>query len=586
MNRLRGIGRAAVPAVLALGWLAVAAPAAGKPKPKPRPPPTTAQPQPQPQAARTSIDVAVVQVAGTQAYVQPGESGGVHRGAKVTINGREYPVVQATASFAVIEVGDQPPHEQDKGRSTVVGEEAEKPAELPPPRPVTTWEHAWPEAAAPASTQTPRFVPLGGQERNRQLDVSLALLVGGIVPLGQRGAGISETELNARIHAEPFAAPAAFDVDASFLGWLAADLSSRAGSSARPLLWVRQATFSYGSGGWLGSVGRMRYAAATLGTLDGARVQAPLGSGFSMGAFGGFLPNPLGGEPSLDAQRFGVETTYSRPDLDLRPEAALVLHGSTFNGSLDERRASGVFALYPGLARLSGHFEVSNFDPNNPWKAKSIELTAAGVDASVRKGIFELGGRFDIQQPIRSRWLASFLPASWFCRTVPAAGAPPNPEPCDGSVSTIAVGTVDTGIDVDHFSVVVGGTTTGDLTQTGGAPHIYGGFATGRVLRIAKILRLDASGSYSKSTYIDMFAASGGPGLTLFDDNLDMSVYYRHASLQYRAFPTTLTQEGIGGAFMLFPTSVLLFTLQGEAVTGSDVQALLLFGSVVWHPRL
>ena len=56
-----------------------------------------------------------------------------------------------------------------------------------------------------------------------------------------------------------------------------------------------------------------------------------------------------------------------------------------------------------------------------------------------------------------------------------------------------------------------------------------GGFATGRVVRIAKIARVETSGSYSDATYLQMLGASGGPGLTLFSNTLDVSGYYRYA---------------------------------------------------------
>lgn len=575
--------------------------AAPKPKPKPKPPVTPPPERPpaghekpthekpaheKPASAASGIPVTVVEVAATQAYLQPGASGGVHRGSKVTIGHKQYTVLQTTAAYAVVDFGRESLREQEKGTATVVTEEEDKAAELAKPRPLATWEHAWTEAESPALAQTPRFVPLGGAERDRRYDVRLSTAFGALVPFG-RGAGIGRVEINTRIHAEPFSAPLAFDLDLSVQRWFAPGLDNRNGSGARPTVWLREALVGYGTGGWYAGLGRMRYAAATLGTLDGARVRAPLGAGFGIGAFGGVLPEPLNGSPSLVAQRFGVEASYSRPDAELRPEAALVFHGSMFDGKLDERRMSAVFGLYPGLTRIGGHAEVSSFDKDNPWKASSIELTAAGLDASVRAGIFQFGGRFDLRQPIRSRWLASFLPATWFCRTTPApAGSPPGtPDPCDGSVSTRALGALDAGIEVGNVRVTVGATTIGDLTQTGGAPDMKGGFAAGRVVRIAKVLRIDASANYSTATYIDMFGGSAGPGVTLFDEVLDLGAYYRYGGLTYRSVSTGFTQHGIGGTAMLFPTSELVFTMQGEGIAGDDVSALMLFGTAMWRPR-
>jgi hypothetical protein len=246
---------------------------------------------------------------------------------------------------------------------------------------------------------------------------------------------------------------------------------------------------------------------------------------------------------------------------------------------------SGVFAIYPGRSRFGGHVAISSFDSNNPWGASAIELTAAGLDASTRLGPISLGARADMLQPDRSRWLASYLPLSWFCRTVPAPGGAPGPDVCDGSVSTRAIGAVDAGLELGPFSLVLGGTKIGDLTQTGGAPDMTGGFAAGRLVHIARILRLDASASYSHATFLDLISSSGGPGVTLFGDALDFSTYYRNSRVEYRALPTTIVQQGVGGTIMFFPSSVVLFTAQGEATEGDDVRAFLFYGTAMWRPR-
>jgi hypothetical protein len=561
---------------------AVAAPP-HKPRSKrpPPPPPTTATATAT--SAPRSIDVTVIQLAGTQAYLRPGSRGGVLRGAKVAINHKEYAVVQTTDSFAVIDVGNEPPHEQDRGRASVVGSEEEKPKELVKPQPLSNWEHAWSKAEAPANSQRPRFVPLGNGEGDRRWDVRFSAISGGSIPLGEPRSGIAYAEFNARVHAEPFASSTMLDLDVSLQRWFAANLDARDGGEARPVLWLRELLVSHGAGHWFGSLGRMRYAASTLGTLDGARVRTRLGDGFAVGAFVGLLPNPLSDKPSLDAQRFGVEANYSRPEIDLRPEAALVVHGSTFGGRLDERRVSGTFALYPGLSRLGGYFEITNFDANNPWKASAIALTAAGLDASMRSGIFQFGGRLDLRQPERSRWLASFLPTSWFCRTVPTTVA--GGEACDGSVSTRALAAVDASMQIGHVSLTVGGTTTHDLSQTGGAPDMTGGFATGRVVRIAKVARVDVSGSYSRATYLDILDGSVGPGVTLLGEALDVSSYYRIARLRYRPVNTSLVEQGVGATAEIFPSSEMVFAVQSEVMGGSDAKAFLFFGMATWRPR-
>jgi hypothetical protein len=582
---LEGVAVGALVGLAALGTTVAAGAAKAKPKP-------TAPQKPAPASSTTIapsglIAVAVVETAGSRAYVQPGATAGVLRSATVTVRGKEYPVIESSDSFAVVEMGDEPLREQDKGWANPVAQEEQKPVELPKPRPLDTWKQAWSSEPAPADAQEPRFVPLGEAERSRRFDVRFTLAGGGVIPLGgQVGSSLGEAEFNMRLHAEPLEAPLALDVDASLERWVAPDLATRVGASTRPVLFVRELLASDTLGSLYAGIGRMPYAASTLGSLDGVRVTSGVGSGLSIGAFGGLLPNPLSGAPSSDAQRFGVEARYTRPDFDLRPEAALVLHGSTFDGRLDERRVSGLFGFYPGASRLGGYFEVSGFDANNPWKAGAVELTAAGVDQSIRLGPFEIGGRFDIRQPERSRWLATFLPTSWFCTTVPAPGSNPiAPESCTGSVDTRATGEVDVGVTVDNVSLVVGGLTVTDLTQTA-EPNMLGGFATARVLRIDRVLRLELSGNYSRSTYVNLSGGTAGPGLTLLDDKLDVSGYFRMNVLKYASDNMSLLQDGIGGNIVILPSSEVLFTLQVEGIAGGDARAFTTFGTVTWRPRL
>jgi hypothetical protein len=561
--------------------LAASSASAAKPKhkpPEPKPPPPPVHP--------TSIDVSVVEVAGGRAFLQPGAKGGVHKSAIVTINGKEHHVLDVTDSYAVIDLQDGPVHEKDKGRASIV-EEQETAKQLPPTHPLSTWEHAWAPEQPPSEQQTPQFVPLGEASRSRKYDVVLAFSAGGNVPFsGQPGASIGFVELDARVHAEPFSVPAAFDFDGALRFWAADDLSTRVGGTTRSYLWIRQLLASYGNvNGWYAGLGRMQYAASTLGTLDGLRLQANLGGGFTLAAFGGFLPNPLGGELSVDAERFGVEARYYRPDLKLRPEGAVVVHGSMFQGHPDERRVSAMFGVYPGHTRIGGHVEVSNFDADNPWKANPVEITAAGLDESVRFGAFELGSRIDFIEPERSKWLASYLPASWFCRTVPSPGTPTTSEPCDGASSMRALGSLNLGVSKGMVSATLGATASGDVSH-GTEPRVIGGFFSGRVVRIAKVLRFELSGSYSNATYVNMFGGTVGLGVTVLHDAIDLSAYYRRAELQYASNDTYLEQNGFGGTMTLFPASTVMATVQTEAITGNDVNALWVFGTLVWRPRL
>lgn len=592
MRTLLRIARV-VSVTVAFSAAAGAAPRKGRPRPaEPRtnattPAPAVATPAPARRTPGTSVDVTVTEIAGGQAYLKPGTAGGVLRGAKVSLRGKPFTVVQATSTFAVIDIAEDAVRENDRGQAVVVNEEEEKPTQLPAPQPLARWERAWPEPEPPASRQTPKYVPLSIDERDKRWDIRFSTLTASIIPLGSRGESLTRAEINARIHAEPFSAPFAFDADVSVQRWFAPNIDARQGSESRPMIWVREFLATYGSrGGVMGSVGRMRYASSMLGTLDGARVTIPAGAGFSVSAFGGALPHPLSGAPALVAQRLGIETTYARPDTELRPEAALTLHGSTFDGDLDERRISAMVGVYPGHTRVGGHAEVSQFSSDNPWKASPVELTAAGVDASTRLGVFRLGGRLDVRQPVRSRWLLSYLPLSWFCRTTPDPAAPTGPEICDGTVSTRAMAAADAGFDAGPVSLTVGATQSGDLTQGDSAPTMTGGFAAGRIVRIGGIARVDVSATYGAATMAETRSLTFGPGVSLFADRLDLGAYYRYAVVAYRSDRASLTQSAVGGTILLLPSSIVLATVQAEAMKGDDANALLVLASLVWRPRL
>ena len=136
-----------------------------------------------------------------------------------------------------------------------------------------------------------------------------------------------------------------------------------------------------------------------------------------------------------------------------------------------------------------------------------------------------------------------------------------------------------------NLSLVVGGLTVTDLT-TKTDPNMVGGFATARLVRIDRFLRVEASANDSRSSYVDMWGGSAGPGVSLLDDALDVSAYYRLAVLTYSASNGSLVQHGVGGTVVILPSSEMLFTVQGEGMTGGDTRYLTVFGTVMWRPNL
>ena len=105
-------------------------------------------------------------------------------------------------------------------------------------------------------------------------------------------------------------------------------------------------------------------------------------------------------------------------------------------------------------------------------------------------------------------------------------------------------------------------------------------------MKIGQLLRVEGSANVSTGTYLDMYGGTLGPGVTLFDDTLDLSAYYRLAVLQYRADDSSLAQNGFGGILAVFPNATVFLTFQGEAIVGDDASVLSLFGTATWRPTL
>jgi hypothetical protein len=533
------------------------------------------------------VDVTVVEVGGGNAYLKPGGAAGVRRGSAVTIERHDYIVTSSTANFAVIELGDKPsPREQAHGQASTISEAEDEAKQLPAPRPLEELRNQWTAWQPPADSQHPKPVPLGMADRNHRYDIMVYGYSGGLVSLDGRGGGYLRAEVGMRAHVEPLARyPLQLDIDGSGQRWFGSGIYDRAGD--RPTLRVRELQVGYGDRTrYFAGLGRIRYAASTLGALDGLRVHAPLGGGFSAAAFGGVLPDPSDGELRTDSQRFGTELLLSKPEVGLRPEAALVVHGSTYDGKLDERRLSAIAGIYPGQSRIGTYAELSAFDKTNPWGVNPFELTAAGVDARANIGILQLGIHGDMRQQERSRYIAAFLPPSWFCLRVAGnpAAVPPAPDTCDPRATTLYQLSADAGITLDRFSIFVGGTGSTNLAR-GDAPSQAGAFASARVLRIARVFRLEATGTASTGTFLDMFSGAGGPGVSLLGDRLDASLYYRRTVLEYRV-GGTLNGNAVGGYLTLIPQRDFIASLQAEGSKGDDFSALMGALVLIWRPRL
>lgn len=523
--------------------------------------------------ART-IEVEVVELAGKRAYITPGERAGLRRGDAVRLGKARLRVVAASADSALLETRGRRLRVGQRGRARVQRTQTQAVATREKPTPLAAFAGLWDTKSLPATGQTPTYVPLGQPSQTvgaTRLQVSL----GGAarIPTGGDAAPIYRSSLRARLSVEPFVeVPLAFDADLSAQLWLASDLAARPGRASRPLARVHTLTARYGHrDGLHGMLGRLRYAAAGLGALDGLRVQTPLAlDGLSLSAFGGAVPDPLDGTPDPQTARFGGELAYADPTSALSPRLSLSAHGSRYRGELDERRLFAEGGVAPGAGHVGGYAQVSFFDADNPWNAPSSELTAAGAHAGVRLGALHADVRLDLQRPERSLWLAAVLPQAWLCIPRPA---PPSdaPEACYGD-EVRYLGQLALGLSLERVSIDLGisasRTAHADAEQNSA-------FASLRLLRILERVRADVSLSASDGSLFRTAALTLSPGLAASED-LDISLRYRPAIARYAADLAWFIEHAVGASVRLTARPGLSFSLDADAVQGRDVRLLLI----------
>jgi len=527
------------------------------------------------------VTVKVVDVGGGRAYLTPGEAAGVGVGSVVVFRDRRYRVVGATGENAVVEM---------KGRELRVGMSGRAEAKarrsasksLPPPKPLSAYENQWPEPVRPATTQNPDYVPLGGGSEEGRIDLSVSTDVGGTLALSE-GESYGRASLRTRLHAEPFEQPVFFDVDAAVQSWFGGNIGDRPGSSSRPLFAVRDLQFGYGTlqSAQVG-MGRLPFVAVGVGQLDGVRVRSPSWKGFSIGAFGGTVPNPLDYKPTLDTSRFGVQVAYQNESLAAQPIVGLSAHVSIFEGELDERRLNLEFDVFPGTARVAGHFELALHDEVNPWLAPRAEVSAAGLDASIRFGLFQLGGRFDMRLPERSLWLTAYLPLGYLCNTAPDPASSTGDEVvCVNSNDQRYFGGLDASWTFSRLALHAGANLV--HSQTADEFEQLAGYLQLRVFRIADIMWTDLSLAAYARSFISDYAARLSAGVDIGRIG-EVSAYYRVSLNKYDAAPDNYLQHSAGGILYFALGHDLDLGVRVDGMFGEDVRVLVLGSNLTWRP--
>lgn len=588
----RFLGPSARPALCALAALSLGAPALLHAQPQRQPGQSGDKPE---QGAQRTIELRVIEVAGGRAYVQPGEDAGLRVGQDVVIDGRRYRVVAIESDHAVIDVGDRRLREGERGRAQVSTRSAAGSA-LERPVPLSELEGQWTPPVRPAEQQNPQRVPLGagggGSGRYR-----LAVLAGAAswMPLIDDAEPVVHATLGARIHAEPWQEqPFSFDADVAVSLWLGEDLdtdlstgTAALGASSRPVVRVRELAAQYGDTTTpiIAGLGRLRYAAMTLGLLDGVRLAAPRLGNLRVAAFGGVVPDTLDGAPAFDHRRFGVEALYHAPRSSWQPFLSVVAHGSQFDGELDERRVSTYASAFRGPLAMTAYGELSMFDEDNPWGASQLELTAAGVDASVRYGNTRFGARLDMRTPERSYWLASLLPPSWLCTAIPQAPGSPLPEPCTGHRDLRYAAAADVRVDLGRTSVS-GGASLLSLSS-GESIDAASGFADVQVRELVGPYRASVGVYATHAAFVDSVAvhtSAGGPVPSL--EAVDLSLFYRPAFLIYSASVEGILDHRFGVDMVYTPSPRLDLALTLEGMAGKDITGVGGFATAVWRPAL
>ncbi len=523
--------------------------------------------------AAPRIDVKVLDVSGGMAYIEPGEDAGLRVGTPVSFRGFAVKVVAVSQKSAAVELGKATVSVGDRGSAQVVTRAAASVERLPPPRPLSAFRGQWRAARLPASSQSPRPVPLGRSGGVGVVRGALFAQAELVQPKG--GDAFATGWLGARVSVEPLARPAGLDAEGALLLWAGDGLAGP--DAVHRLGRVRELRLRWGTAGDPRvALGRLRWASMLAGPLDGVRVAAPL-AGASLAAWGGTIPDEISGRPSTDSSSFGVEVAYDRPDRPLRPRAVLSALGTTFAGALDERKLAAEVGVEGEHAAAGGHLELSSFPGADPWNAPTVELSAAGAELAATSGGARAALGLGARRPERSRRLASLLPPEWLCRLEP--GPPGEVESCASaplsSEASLTTGWRRRSLDLDA-GVSAYHVTGGDLGLE------VTGFASAAVRDIAGRGRIQLDGDAGRIDFVDWVGGGGALGSDILRDRLDVSARYHLTLLRYPASVEDGFEHRAGARAHLQLSSTDL-TADGEVVRGGGADALIALVSAIWR---
>lgn len=520
-------------------------------------------------ASAERIHVKVIDVAGDLAYITPGATAGLVPGSKVGFGSITATIVEVTANNASIKLAGFTVAVGQSGSADVASGAARARPSGTPLR-ATPVTGVWPELITPAQVQKVRRVPLGRVDRgNSHLH---ATLIGGGYGAVASDSRTGDAEARAIASWDMVAdRPFALDVDAS-----ARVFSEGYDRRLRVPVFVRSAQLRYGSAADPRfAIGRLRYAATAIGMLDGARGSLRWGA-LQLGAFGGIVPDPVSGKPDTSASRFGVEAAYDAPTAAWRPRIAAIASGSTWQGKLDERRLVIDVSAANSSTAVFGWAEAQSFVADNPWGARTVELTGAGASAQWHRRGARIGATLDFLRPERSLRLAAVLPPEWLCTPVAVVGDGSG-QACRGGDYTVT-GTLSAGarfgpLTVDAYGMV--GRTHLVETTLDRSGYLRSEFA------IAKH-RLIAASSAGKAGFVSWNSAEGGVGTHILPP-LDFAVRYRADLLDYVSSTGPVLQHSVVVDAWYALRGNLDLTLSAFGTLAPDREALALFTTFVWR---
>ncbi len=512
-------------------------------------------------AAADRVAVKVIDVAGDTIYVEPGRSAGLAAGVVVRIGERDLVVVDSTANTAALRATEVAIG--DTGSAEVTAGATKRPA----PRALEAFRDQWPPAQLPAATQQITAVPLGGSSATAQLaffaTTASTLDKGGIAGQAEARVVSSFAILDDR--------PLGADLDAS-----ARVFSDGYNKQERTPFFVQAAQLRYGNPLDPSLLfGRLRYAATSVGMLDGGRVATHAGN-FELAAFGGLVPDPVSGKPDTSATRFGVEAIYDRASSAWQPRIAIAAHGSTWEGQLDEERLSIDASASHGPTHLASWAELQAFQSDNPWGAPAIDVTGAGASAEWRSASAHLGADITFLRPERSLRLAAALPDDWLCARAPKPGDVL--EACKGDDFWLA-SSASAGLRGASWSLDAVGSLgeTESITRSVDSSGYVRGELRGKPWRYFVAL----SGGHVN--FADWEAIELGVGIAP-SARFDASLAYRPERLDYVAATGAYTLHSLVGDLYFAATPRLAVAMSAVATTGEAERVLALLMTVAWRP--